>query len=236
MEKPKRILLKLSGEALAGESAFGIDGARVAEIAAEIAAARQLGVEFGIVLGGGNFFRGVNSGANGLQRVTVDYMGMIATVMNALALRDILAAQSVPAEVFSAIPMEPAAPRFDRARALAALAAGQVAIFAGGTGNPYFTTDTAAALRAVEIRAALFAKATKVDGVYDKDPVRFADARRYGKISYGDVLAGGLAVMDATAVSLCRDNHLPVFVFNLNVRGNILKLVQGDESIGTIIS
>jgi uridylate kinase len=236
MPKSKRILLKLSGEALAGESAFGIDGARVAEIASEISEARQLGVEFGIVLGGGNFFRGVNSGANGLQRVTVDYMGMIATVMNALALRDILAAQSVPAEVFSAIPMEPAAPRFDRLKALAALAAGHVAIFAGGTGNPYFTTDTAAALRAVEIGAVLLAKATKVDGVYDKDPVRFADARRYEKISYGDVLAGGLAVMDATAVSLCKDNHLPVFVFNLNVRGNILKLVRGDESIGTIIS
>jgi uridylate kinase len=236
MEKPRRILLKLSGEALAGESAFGIDGARVAEIAAEIAEARQLGAEFGIVLGGGNFFRGVNSGATDIERVTVDYMGMIATVMNALALRDILAAQSVPAEVFSAIPIEPAAPRFDRLKALAAIDAGHVAIFAGGTGNPYFTTDTAAALRAVEIGAGLLAKATKVDGVYDKDPVKFADARRYEKISYGDVLAGGLGVMDATAVSLCKDNHLPVLVFNLNVRGNILKLVQGDESIGTIIS
>ena len=236
MPKSKRILLKLSGEALAGESAFGIDGARVAEIASEIAEARQLGVEFGIVLGGGNFFRGVNSGANGLQRVTVDYMGMIATVINALALRDILAAQSVPAEVFSAIPMDPAAPRFDRAKALSVLGLGHVAIFAGGTGNPFFTTDTAAALRAVEIGAGLLAKATKVDGVYDKDPVKFADARRYEKISYGDVLAGGLGVMDATAVSLCKDNQLPVFVFNLNARGNILKLVRGDESIGTIIS
>jgi len=236
MDKPKRILLKLSGEALAGESAFGIDAARVAEIAAEIAQARQLGVQFGVVLGGGNFFRGVNSGGSGIQRVTVDYMGMIATVMNALALRDILAAQSAPAEVFSAIPMEPAAPRFDRARALASVDSGRIAIFAGGTGNPYFTTDTAAALRAVEIGAGLLAKATKVDGVYDKDPVKFPDARRYEKISYGEVLAGGLAVMDAAAVSLCQENQLPAFVFNLNVRGNILKLVNGDGSIGTMIS
>jgi uridylate kinase len=162
-------------------------------------------------------------------------MGMIATVMNALALRDILAAHSVPAEVFSAIPMEPAAPRFDRAKALAALAAGHVAIFAGGTGNPYFTTDTAAALRAVEIGAGLLAKATKVDGVYDKDPMQYPDARRYDKISYADVLTERLAVMDAAAVSLCRENRLPVVVFNLNTPGNIGRLAAG-ENIGTLIS
>ena len=236
MPKSKRILLKLSGEALAGESAFGIDAGRAREIASEIAAARGLGVEIGIVLGGGNFFRGIDSGKSGLQRVTADYMGMIATVMNALAFRDILAAQSVGAEVFSAIPMEPAAQRFDRAKALAAIEAGRVAIFAGGTGNPFFTTDTAAALRAIEIGAGLLAKATKVDGIYDKDPVKFADARRYEKISYGDFLMDGLGVMDATAVSLCRANKLAVVVFNLNVRGNILKLVKGDEPLGTIIS
>ncbi len=235
MPNYQRILLKLSGEALAGEGGFGIDRARISEIAAELAAAVRAGVQFGIVVGGGNFFRGIKASQTGLQRVTVDSMGMLATVMNALALQDFLHALDVKARVLSAIAVEPLAETFTRRAALASLNAGEVAIFAAGTGSPFFSTDTAASLRAAEIEADVLAKATKVDGVYDKDPVQHPDARRYEKISYADVLTEGLAVMDAAAVSLCRENRLPVVVFNLNTPGNIGRLAAG-ENIGTLIS
>lgn len=235
MPKYKRILLKLSGEALAGENGFGIDRKRIAAIAAEIAAAARGGVQFGLVVGGGNFFRGIQASQTGLERVSVDYMGMLATVINALALQDFLKAQQLKARVLSAIAVEPVAETFTRRAALACLDSGEVAIFAAGTGSPFFSTDTAAALRAAEIEADVLAKATKVDGVFDKDPVQHPDARRYEKISYADVLTQGLAVMDATAVSLCRENSLPVVVFNLNTPGNIGRLAAGDN-IGTLIS
>jgi uridylate kinase len=231
----KRILLKLSGEALAGEGGFGIDRERISQIAAELAAVARDGVELGLVVGGGNFFRGIKASQTGLQRVTVDHMGMLATIINALALQDFLQAQQVQARVLSAIPVEPVAESFTRRAALAYLSAGQILIFAGGTGSPFFSTDTAASLRAAEIGADLLAKATKVDGVYDKDPVKHPEARRHEKISYADVLAQQLAVMDAAAVSLCRENRLPVVVFNLNTAGNIARLAAG-ENIGTLIS
>ena len=232
--KYKRILLKLSGEALAGDAGFGIDGARVAEIAGEVAEIARLGVQVGVVVGGGNFFRGVGASGTGLRRISVDYMGMLATGINAIALRDFIAAREVEAGVMSAIGMPPIAESFSPQEAIERLRQGAVIIFSAGTGSPYFSTDTAAALRAVEIEAEVVAKATKVDGVYDKDPVRFPDAQRYPKISYGEVLSQELAVMDATAVSLCRENGLPVVVFNLNVPGNIRRLVSGEE-IGTLI-
>ncbi len=235
MPKYKRILLKLSGEALAGDGGFGIDRERISQIAAEIAAAARGGVQFGLVVGGGNFFRGIQSSDSGLERVSVDYMGMLATVINALAFQDLLRAQQAKARVLSAITVEPAAETFTQRAALASLEAGEVAIFAAGTGCPYFSTDTAASLRAAEIGADVLAKATKVDGVYDKDPVKHSDARRYEKISYADVLSDRLAVMDATAVSLCRENRMPVVVFNLNTPGNIGRLAAG-ENIGTLIS
>jgi uridylate kinase len=235
MPKYKRILLKLSGEALAGESGFGIDRKRISEIAAELAEQARNGVEFGVVVGGGNFFRGIKASQTGLQRVTVDSMGMLATVMNALALQDFLQIHQVKARVLSAIAVEPLAETFTRRAALGCLSAGEVAIFAAGTGSPFFSTDTAASLRAAEIGADVLAKATKVDGVYDKDPMQHPDARRYDRISYADVLTEGLAVMDAAAVSLCRENGVPVVVFNLNTPGNIGRLSAG-ENIGTLIS
>ena len=235
MPKYKRILLKLSGEALAGEGGFGIDRDRVSEIAAEIAAAARGGVQFGLVVGGGNFFRGIQASETGLERVTVDHMGMVATIINALALQDFLKAHQAKARVLSAIAVEPVAETFSRRAALACLSAGEVAIFAAGTGCPFFSTDTAASLRAAEIEADVLAKATKVDGVYDKDPMQYPDARRYDKISYADVLTERLAVMDAAAVSLCRENRLPVIVFNLNTPGNIGRLAAG-ETIGTLMS
>ena len=235
MPKYKRILLKLSGEALAGEAGFGINRDAVSRIAGEIVEASRTGVEFGVVVGGGNFFRGVQASATGLQRVTVDRMGMLATVMNSLALRDFLAAQGGDSRVMSAVRMGSMVEGFSREVAVASINAGEIVIFAAGTGNPYFSTDTAASLRAVEIQADVLAKATKVDGVYDKDPVRFSDASRYEKISYADVLSEGLGVMDATAVSLCRENRLPILVFDLTRAGNIQRLANG-ESIGTLIT
>ena len=189
MPKYKRILLKLSGEALAGEARFGIDRDAVSRIAAEIVEASRTGVQFGVVVGGGNFFRGVQASDTGLQRVTVDRMGMLATVMNSLALRDFLAAHGGESRVMSAVRMGSMVEGFSREAAVASISAGEIVIFAAGTGNPYFSTDTAASLRAVEIEADVLAKATKVDGVYDKDPVRFSDASRYEKISYADVLS-----------------------------------------------
>ena len=235
MPKYKRILLKLSGEALAGEAGFGINRDAVSRIAGEIVEASRTGVEFGVVVGGGNFFRGVQASATGLQRVTVDRMGMLATAMNSLALRDFLAAQGGESRVMSAVRMGSMVEGFSREVAVASINAGEIVIFAAGTGNPYFSTDTAASLRAAEIQADVLAKATKVDGVYDKDPARFSDASRYEKISYADVLSEGLGVMDATAVSLCRENRLPILVFDLTRAGNIQRLANG-ESIGTLIT
>ncbi len=230
----RRILLKLSGEAMAGTAGFGLDPDSISRIARDIAEASRSGTEIGVVVGGGNFFRGVQASATGLGRISVDQMGMLATGLNAIALRDFLRAQGQPAVVQSAIPMPPVLEGFSLPQALQHLDRKDIVIFAAGTGNPFFSTDSAAALRAAEIGASLLAKGTKVDGVYDKDPVQFPDAIRYEKISYNDVLAGNLAVMDAAAVSLCRDSNLPIVVFDLTVPGNIQRLVNGD-TIGTKI-
>jgi uridylate kinase len=229
-----RILLKISGEALGGDAGFGFDSGAAGRIAGEIHGLTQAGVSVGLVTGGGNFFRGVNA-QDGLRRVTVDSMGMLATAVNALAMADLLQARGCEAEVLSAVGMEPLVARYDRRRALDALDNGKVVIFAAGTGNPFFSTDTAAALRAAEIGAGLLAKATKVDGIYDADPVQRPDARRYEKISYAEVLERGLAVMDAAAVALCRENRIPVLVFNLNQRGAILEAARGGR-VGTLMS
>lgn len=233
MPKYKRILLKLSGEALAGSQSFGLDQERVRGLAAEVAQVARMGVEAGLVVGGGNFFRGVSSGAE-MDRVTADHMGMLATVINALALQDALEREGVPTRVMTAIEMRQVAEPYVRRRALRHLEKGRVVIFAGGTSNPYFSTDTAATLRALEIRAEVLAKGTRVDGVYDKDPLRHPDAVLYREISYLEVLSQALGVMDAAAVAMCRENRLPVVVFNLNVPGNIRRLVEG-EPTGTII-
>ncbi len=231
----RRILLKLSGEALLGEQAFGIDPAIVRQIASEIAALRSCGVDLGLVIGGGNIFRGVSAVAGaGVDRVTGDHLGMLATVMNALAFAAALEELGVPARVLSAIEMPKVCEPCEQRRALAHLEAGRVVIFAGGTGNPFFTTDTAAALRALEIGADLLAKATKVDGVYDRDPQGDATARLVPEISYRQVLAERLRVMDLAAISLCMDNRLPIVVFNLLEQGNILALARG-ERVGSIV-
>jgi uridylate kinase len=230
--KYERILLKISGEALAGEAALGIDAGRIAELAGEISELAATGVQIGLVTGGGNFFRGISS--RGIERVTADHMGMLATVINALAVADALEKQGTPARVMTAIEMRQVAEPYVRRRAIAHLEKGRVVIVAAGTSNPYFSTDTAAALRALELRAQLVAKATRVDGVYDKDPLKHADARMFGEISYADVLAQALGVMDASAVAMCRDNRLPIVVFNLNVRGNIMRVSMG-EPVGTLI-
>src|ERR1700760_4256752 len=233
--KYKRILLKLSGEALAqGAQGFGVDNTRVHEIAAEVAEVHRLGVEIAIVVGGGNFFRGVADQAKDMDRVSADHMGMLATVINALALQDALEKQNVFTRVMSAIEMNQVAEPFIRRRAMRHLEKGRVVIFAGGTGNPYFSTDTAASLRAMEIKADAILKATKVDGVYDADPMLVKDAKMFQTISYLDVLSKGLKVMDATAISLCRDNDLPIIIFNLNHRGNIRRVVVG-EKIGSMV-
>jgi uridylate kinase len=231
----KRILLKLSGEAMAGEAGFGIDAARVAEIAEEIHEVAQTGTQLGIVVGGGNFFRGLTPGQANLDRVVTDQMGMLATVINALALQAALERRGAFTRVMSAIEMHQIAEPYIRRRAIRHLEKGRLVIFAAGTGSPYFSTDTAASLRAVEIQANVIAKATKVDGVYDKDPLRYADAVRYDRITYSEVLAKNLAVMDATAISMCRENRLPIVVFNLNARGSIRRVAAG-APIGTVIT
>ena len=231
----KRVVLKLSGEALAAGKGFGVDVDRVHEIAAEIAEVHLLGVEMAIVVGGGNFFRGVAEQAKNMDRVSADHMGMLATVINALALQDALEKHGVHTRVQSAIEMNQVAEPFIRRRALRHLEKGRVVIFAGGTGNPYFSTDTAASLRAMEIKADAILKATKVDGIYDADPMLVKDAKKIVEISYMDVLKQGLKVMDLTAISLCKDNNLPIIVFNLNGRGNIKKVVTG-EKIGSLVS
>ena len=234
MPRYKRVLLKLSGEVLAGEAGFGIDAGRVRELAAELAAVAGAGTEAGIVVGGGNFFRGVTSAARQMDRVTADHMGMLATVMNALALQDALEAAGTPTRVMTAIEMRLVAEPYVRRRAIRHLEKGRVVIFAAGTSSPYFSTDTAASLRALEVRAEVLAKGTRVDGVYDKDPLQHPDAVQYKDVSYDEVLAKSLKVMDATAIAMCRENGLPIVVFNLNVPGNIMRMSMG-EPIGTLI-
>src|SRR5437868_3684754 len=230
----QRILLKLSGEALAASQGFGVDPVRIHEIAAELADVKSLGLEIAIVVGGGNFFRGVAEQAKEMDRVSADQMGMLATVINALALQDALEKQNVFTRVMSAIEMNQVAEPFIRRRAMRHLEKGRVVIFAGGTGNPYFSTDTAASLRAMEIKADVILKATKVDGIYDADPMKVKDAKKFNQITYMDCLRLGLKVMDSTAISLCKDNNLPIIVFNLNQHGNIRKVLSG-EKIGSTV-
>jgi uridylate kinase len=226
--------LKLSGQALAGQGSFGVDPEKVRELAGELAGVARQGVQMGIVVGGGNFFRGVAAAARNMDRVAADHMGMLATVINALALQDALEKQDVPVRVMTAIEMRPVAEPYIRRRALRHLDKGRVVIFAAGTSNPYFSTDTAAALRALEIKAQVIAKGTRVDGVYDKDPLADSGAVRFPEISYGEVLSRALGVLDATAVAMCRENRLPMVVFNLNVPGNIMRISMG-EPVGTLI-
>jgi uridylate kinase len=231
----KRALLKLSGEALMGDQQFGVDPAVAARIALDIGEIQGLGVETAIVIGGGNIFRGIAASARGMDRATADYMGMLATVINALALQDALEQHGVVTRVVTAIEMRAVAEPFIRRRAIRHLEKGRVVIFAAGTGSPYFTTDTAAALRAMEIKADVILKGTKVDGIYTADPMIDPEATKYSKISYLQVLERQLKVMDATAISLCMDNKLPIVVFNLRQAGNIRRVVLGDP-IGTTVS
>jgi uridylate kinase len=231
----KRILLKLSGEALMGEQTYGIDPAVATQIAKDIKEIQGMGVETAIVIGGGNIFRGVAASARGMDRATADYMGMLATVINALALQDALEQQDVVTRVVTAIEMRAVAEPFIRRRAIRHLEKGRVVVFGAGTGNPYFSTDTAAALRAMEIKADVIMKGTKVDGIYDADPMVKADAVRYDQISYQQVLERGLKVMDSTAISLCMDNRLPIVVFNLRTPGNIKRAITG-EPIGSLVT
>jgi uridylate kinase len=227
--------LKLSGEALMGDQPYGIDPAVATRIAHDLAEIQSLGVQTAIVIGGGNIFRGLAASARGMDRSTGDYMGMLATVINALAMQDALEHAGVPTRVLTAIEMRAVAEPFIRRRAIRHLEKGRVVVFAAGTGNPYFTTDTAAALRAMEMKAQIILKATKVDGIYNADPVKHPDATRYEKISYLQVLQERLQVMDATAISLCMDNKLPILVFNLKTPGNIRRVVMG-ETVGTVVS
>ena len=231
----KRILLKLSGEALVGGQTFGIDIAMAESVAREIKAVHELGVEVAIVVGGGNIFRGVSKSAGNMDRAAADYIGMLATVMNSVVLQDALEQINVQTRVMSAIDIPQLAEPFIRRRAVRHLEKNRVVIFAAGTGNPYFTTDSAAALRALEIEAQVIFKATKVDGIYSADPMKNKDATRFEKISYQEVLEKQLKVMDSSAISLCMDNSLPIMVFNMNDSGNIIKAVNGDTSIGTLV-
>lgn len=231
----KRILLKLSGEALAGEKGYGIEPQVLGRIAKEIEQVHRSGVQTGIVLGGGNIIRGVSASVQGIDRVSADYMGMLATVINSLALQDALERAGVMTRVMSAIAMNAICEPFITRRAKRHLEKGRVVIFACGTGNPYFTTDTAAALRAKEIQAEVILKATKVDGIYDKDPKKFPDAQLYPQIRFIDALKGNLRVMDATALSLCMEENIPIRVFNITVQGNIPRVVQG-EQIGSTVT
>jgi uridylate kinase len=230
----KRILLKLSGEVLAGGADFGIDAERVRSLAEEIAEVARQGVELGLVIGGGNFFRGVAAAARQMDRVTADNMGMLATIINCLAMQDALEKQGIPTRVMTAIHMNQLAEPYIRRRAIRHLEKGRIVVFGGGTSNPFFSTDSAGALRALEIQAEILAKATGVDGVYDRDPRKHPDAVRYDTVSYDEVLARNLAVMDASAVAMCRDNRLPIIVFNLKTRGNIMRMSMG-EPVGTLI-
>jgi len=230
----QRVLLKLSGEALMGEQPFGIDPAVTTQIAKEVAVIQQLGVQTAVVIGGGNLFRGLAASAKGMDRATADYMGMLATVINALALQDALEHQGVLTRVASAIEMRAVAEPFIRRRAVRHLEKGRVVVFAAGTGNPYFTTDTAAALRAMEMKADVILKGTKVDGIYTADPMLDKSATKYDDISYLTVLERQLKVMDTTAISLCMDNKLPIVVFNLRTPGNVRRVIMG-EPVGTTV-
>lgn len=238
MKEPafKRILLKLSGEALMGEQNYGIDTLVAESVAREVKAVHELGVEIAIVVGGGNIFRGVSKSAGNMDRGAADYIGMLATVMNAVVLQDALEQVGVYTRVMSAIDIPQLAEPFIRRRAIRHLEKQRVVIFAAGTGNPYFTTDSAAALRACEIGAEIIFKATKVDGIYSADPMKDPSATRFETISYQEVLEKQLKVMDASAISLCMDNNLPIMVFNMKETGNILKAVDGDLSIGTLVT
>ena len=230
----KRVLLKLSGEALMGKQAFGVDPQVAGTVAREVREVHRLGVEIAIVIGGGNIFRGLSATAQGMERVSGDLMGMLATVINAIALQDALEKVGVFTRVLSAIEMREVAEPFIRRRAIRHLEKRRVVIFAAGIGNPYFSTDTAAALRAMEVKAEVILKATKVDGIFDADPMEVKDARMFDRISYIDVIGKGLKVMDATAISLCMENHMPIVVFNLACSGNIKRAVLG-EKIGTVV-
>ena len=236
MESPfyKKILLKLSGEALMGDQECGMSSDGIASYAKQIKEIVDLGVEVSIVIGGGNIFRGISGAAQGVDRVTGDHMGMLATVINSLALQNSIEKLGVPTRVQTAIEMPKIAEPFIKRRAQRHLEKGRVVIFGAGTGNPYFTTDTAAALRAIEMETDVVIKATKVDGIYDKDPVKFADAKKYEKVTYNEVLAKDLKVMDATAISLCRENKLPIIVFNSLIEGNLKRVIMG-ENIGTTV-
>lgn len=236
MERPKykRVVLKLSGEALAGNQGYGINQDIISSIAQQVKDVRNNGTDVAIVVGGGNIWRGIAGSAKGMDRATADYMGMLATVMNSLALQDALEKAGVDTRVQVAIEMRQIAEPYIRRRAIRHLEKGRVVIFAAGTGNPYFSTDTTAALRAAEIEAEVILMAKKVDGVYDSDPVKNNSAKKYEKLSYMEVLNQGLGVMDSTAASLCKDNEIPIIVFNINQQGNILKVVLG-EQIGTIV-
>lgn len=236
MSQPKyqRVLLKLSGEVLAGGESFGINGPQVKALAGEIAEVHRAGVQLGVVIGGGNFFRGISSAAREMDRVTADSMGMLATVINCLAMQDALEKQGVPTRVMTAVQMNQLAEPYIRRRAIRHMEKGRLVVFGGGTSNPFFSTDSAGALRALEVGAQVLAKATGVDGVYDKDPRTHAGAVLYTEVTYDEVLAKNLKVMDASAVAMCRDNAMPIMVFNLRTRGNIMRMTMG-EPVGTLI-
>ena len=231
----KRILLKISGEVLAGKKDFGLSSSALKQVSEDLKAVKDLGVQVGVVIGGGNIFRGRKAQELSMDRVTCDFMGMLATCINALALQDILEQQGIPTRVMTAVEMSDMAELYIRRRALRHLEKGRLVIFSAGTGNPYFTTDTAASLRAMEINADVLLKATKVDGVFDKDPVKATKTKKFDKISYIDILNKKLKVMDSTAVSLCMDNKMPLIAFNLKEKGNLVKVVCG-KKIGTLIN
>ena len=230
----RRILLKLSGEVLAGEQGFGIDPKKATELAKEVKSIYDMGVSIGLIIGAGNIFRGLQAASKGMDRVTGDYLGMLATIMNAISLQDALEKVGVETRTLSAITVSKIAEPYIRRRALRHMEKGRLVIIAGGTGNPYFTTDTAAALRATELHAEVLIKGTKVDGVYDKDPVVNSDAKRYKNISFNEVLSKNLRVMDLTAITLCKENALPIRVFNINNKGDLKRLLNG-EDIGTTV-
>ena len=230
----RRVLLKLSGEALMGSDAYGINREVITRVAAEIKSVTAIGVQLAVVIGGGNIFRGIAPSAQGMDRASADYMGMLATVMNSLAMQDALEKQDVPVRVQSALRIDQVVEPYVRRRAMRHLEQGRVVIFAAGTGNPFFTTDTAATLRGMEIGADIVLKATKVDGVYDRDPAKHADARRFDVVTYGEVLEKRLGVMDATSIALCREQNLPVRVFSIHKPGNLLRVASG-ENVGTLV-
>ena len=236
-EKPfyNRILLKLSGEVIAGKKGFGIDYQKASELALEIKSLHEMNIDIGLIIGAGNIFRGMQAASKGMERVSGDYLGMLATIMNAITMQDALEKINVETRTLSAITVSQISEPYIRRRALRHLDKKRVVIVAGGTGNPYFTTDTAAALRATELKAEVLIKGTKVDGVYDKDPVLNSDAKKFKKLSYSDVISKNLRVMDLTAITLCKENNLPVQVFDINKYGNLRKLVLGKD-IGTIIN